>query len=83
MQILHFLFVLWYDVSMSIYGGIRYKAVDHDVPARLNSGVSLPEAVKIWIDSLSEASRAGKLASKRWYSGEGRFYLEVIDVRLV
>jgi hypothetical protein len=48
---------------MSIYGGIRYKAVDYDAPVQLNSGVSLPEAVKIWIESLRRAVRQARECS--------------------
>jgi hypothetical protein len=74
---------LRYDSSMSIHGSIRYKSVDHDAPMVLNSGVSLPEAVQVWIESLTKAGRDARLIGKRWYRVERKIYLEVIDARLV
>ena len=45
-----------------VYGGIRRKPVDRDAPVLLNSGVSLAEAVQIWVDSLKRLKREAELA---------------------
>lgn len=45
-----------------VYGGIRRKGVDRDVPVLVNSGVSLAEAVQIWVDSLKRLKREAELA---------------------
>jgi transposase len=45
-----------------VYGGIRHERVDHDVAVLLNSGVSLDEAVHVWMDSLREAGRIARLS---------------------
>jgi len=44
-------------VNTRVYGGIRSKLVNRDVPLVLNSGVSLAEAVEVWVDSLRQAIR--------------------------
>ena len=45
-----------------VYGGIRHERVRHDMPVVLNSGVSLSEAVEIWIESVRKSNRETKLA---------------------
>jgi hypothetical protein len=47
-----------------VYGGIRRERVDRDVLVLLNSGVSLAEAVKIWMDSVRDAGRIARLADE-------------------
>lgn len=58
-------------VNTRVYGGIRRKSIDHEAPVLLNSRVSLPEAVEIWITSLRACEREAKLARERamrWHS---------------
>lgn len=53
---------------MSMHGSIRYKRVDHDAVVELNSDVSLVEAVRIWVESLSRAMReARRCPSWDWH----------------
>jgi hypothetical protein len=47
-----------------VYGVVRHKAVNHDLPVELNSGVLLAEAVQVWVDSLKRCQE------------EARFYFE-------
>jgi hypothetical protein len=44
-----------------VYGIVRHKPVVHEMPVVLNSGVSLGEAVEIWMDSIKEAGRVARL----------------------
>lgn len=54
-----------------IYGGIRYERVDHSMPVVLNSGVSLAEAVKVWMESVKECGRLAEL-DRRLDAWQGR-----------